>query len=254
MPGDTRAANSFRPLVAGGLLGGLGFLAGYLGPLTLNPYSNLGPLVALYFSGPIALAVGLAAGVILGVVANVLAWKRSLFIASLGLTSVALLAVTLFFSLPEDRWEADLIEGQIVASTRPSSFEAEVVRQWERSIAINPQNPVSSTWRDDLRSVLAGSSDCVTDVRIVSKNALYSGRRPWNHGKLYFVYEPRAAKTVERFFVPASLCRPPSPVSRRFLARWPEYAGFPPKTAASLLNLPILEAVPPHIASLASER
>jgi hypothetical protein len=252
VPSDTRAGRILRPLAAGGLLGALGLLAGYFWPLWLNPYSNLGPLIGIDFTGPLALAVGLASGLTLGVVAHVFAWRRSRFSVSLGLAGVAPLAFTFFLALPDDRWEADLIEGQIVAYTHPSSFEPQVVRYWESSIAINPQNPVTPSWRKDLRAVLAGSADCVADIRIRSKRALYFGRQPWNRGKLYFVQVP-LPPNPERFFLPARFCAPASQTSRRFLARSPDYAGFPPNTAASLLNLQQLEPVPPQISFLAAE-
>lgn len=252
MPSATRAGRAFRPLAAGGVLGVLGALAGFFGPLWLNPYSNLGPLIGIYFTGPLALVVGLAGGLILGLVADLLAWRRPSFILSLGLASVALLIFTLFFSLPDDRWEADLIEGQIVAYARPSSFEGQVLRYWDRSIAINPGKSVPATWLRDVHTVLAGSPDCIADIRITSMKALYVGRRPWNHGKLYFVQEP-PPPNPERFFLPASFCGPRGQASRRFLARWPKYSGFPPNTAASLLNLKQLESVPPQISSLAAD-
>lgn len=252
MPSATGAGRAFRPLVAGGVLGALGVFTGFFGPLWLNPYSNLGPLIGIYFTGPLALAVGLAGGVILGLVADRFAWKRPSFILSIGLASIALLTFTLFLSLPDDRWEADLIEGQIVAYARPSSFEEQVLRNWESSIAINRDKSVAPTWRRDISAVLAASPDCIADIRITSTKALYVGRRPWNHGKLYFVQEP-LPPNPERFFLPARFCGPRSQASRRFLARWPGYSGFPPNTAASLLNLKQLESVPPQFSSVAAD-
>jgi len=243
-----RGGTTLRPVLAALLLGGLGLIAGSYAPLALNSDSNLGHLVGFFI-----LPVGLLAGLILGLLAHLLAWKRPRFIASLGLASAALLAFILFTSLPKDLWVADLVQGRIVSCSRPTSFEAEAVRSWERSIAINPHNAVSPTWRSDLHSVLYSSRDYVADVQITAKKALYLGRKPWNRGQLSVVQEPPLSKT-ERFVVPANFCEPSGSVSQHLVSRWPKPAGFPPDTAASLLRLQTLEPVPPDIASLAAQR
>lgn len=245
----TSVGSALRPVVAGVILGALGLIGGYFAPLWLNPYSNIGPLTGIFFSGPF----GLAAGLILGHVAYLLGWSSSRFAASVGLAGGALVMCTLFLSLPEDRWEADVVEGQVLACSSPISFEARVIRNWEDSIRINPQKRVAATWRKDARTVLASSSDYVADVRITSKSAVYFGRKPWNKGTLFITQEPPPAGT-ERFVVPASFCGPTRSSSRRFLARWPEFAGFPPTTPASLLQLQTLEPVPPDVAALADRR
>jgi hypothetical protein len=245
---SSRGGTTLRPVLAALLLGGLGLIAGIYAPLALNSDFQLGPLIGIFGTAP----VGLLAGLILGLLAHLLAWKRSLFIASLGLASAALLAFILFTSLPKDLWVADLVQGRIVSCSPPTSFEAEVVRSWERSIAINPQNAVSPTWRSDLHNVLYRSRDYVADVQITAKKALYLGRKPWNRGQLSLVQAPPPSNT-EKFVVPANFCQPSGSVSRHFAARW-KLAGFPADTAASLLKLQTLEPVPPDIAFLAAQR
>ena len=50
----------FSPLGQAFLLGGCGFLAGYLFPLWRMPYSNQGPLIGIFLSGPLGVIAGLA--------------------------------------------------------------------------------------------------------------------------------------------------------------------------------------------------
>lgn len=49
------------------LLGGIGFIAGFFGPIIFRPDANQGPLLGIFFTGPIGFLVGLIAGGILGI-------------------------------------------------------------------------------------------------------------------------------------------------------------------------------------------
>jgi hypothetical protein len=51
-----------RAALGGVALGGLGFLAGFLGPLVLTPESNQGPLLGIFVTGPLGFALGVLAG------------------------------------------------------------------------------------------------------------------------------------------------------------------------------------------------
>jgi hypothetical protein len=49
--------------VTGGIiLGGIGFCAGFFGPILLTPSSNQGPLLGIFFTGPLGFIVGTAIG------------------------------------------------------------------------------------------------------------------------------------------------------------------------------------------------
>lgn len=50
------------------ILGGLGFVAGFFGPMILAPQANQGPLLGLFITGP--------AGVVIGAIAGALYVKR----------------------------------------------------------------------------------------------------------------------------------------------------------------------------------
>lgn len=49
------------------LLGGIGFIAGFFGPIIFRPDANLGPLLGIFFTGPIGFLLGLIAGAIFGI-------------------------------------------------------------------------------------------------------------------------------------------------------------------------------------------
>jgi hypothetical protein len=46
------------------IVGGLGFAAGFFGPMILKPEANQGPMLGIFITGPIGFLVGLIYGVI----------------------------------------------------------------------------------------------------------------------------------------------------------------------------------------------
>ena len=46
----------------GVIVGGISFLAGFLGPIILTPQANQGPLVGIFITGPIGFVVGIIVG------------------------------------------------------------------------------------------------------------------------------------------------------------------------------------------------
>lgn len=49
--------------VAGGVvLGGIGFAAGFIGPIILTPEANQGPLLGIFITGPLGFCLGVALG------------------------------------------------------------------------------------------------------------------------------------------------------------------------------------------------
>lgn len=50
------------------LLGGVGFSAGFFGPIIFSPDSNQGPLLGILITGPLGFIVGGVAGLVVGIV------------------------------------------------------------------------------------------------------------------------------------------------------------------------------------------
>jgi len=49
------------------IVGGISFLAGFLGPIILTPQANQGPLVGIFITGPVGFVLGIIAGYIYAV-------------------------------------------------------------------------------------------------------------------------------------------------------------------------------------------
>ena len=44
------------------ILGGIGFVGGFVGPIILTPDANQGPLLGIFITGPLGFIIGLAYG------------------------------------------------------------------------------------------------------------------------------------------------------------------------------------------------
>jgi hypothetical protein len=53
-------------LLGGIVVGGLGFIVGFFGPLLWAPDANQGPLLGIFITGPIGFVIGAVAGAVLG--------------------------------------------------------------------------------------------------------------------------------------------------------------------------------------------
>jgi hypothetical protein len=49
-------------LLGGIIVGGIGFVAGFVGPIIFTPKSNQGPLLGIFITGPLGFIVGALAG------------------------------------------------------------------------------------------------------------------------------------------------------------------------------------------------
>jgi len=49
----------------GGILGAIGFLGGFVGPVIFTPEANQGPLLGIFITGPLGFVLGLVVGFVL---------------------------------------------------------------------------------------------------------------------------------------------------------------------------------------------
>lgn len=52
------------------VVGAVGFAVGFFGPMIFMPESNQGPLVGIFFTGPLGVVVGAIIGCMIGLVKN----------------------------------------------------------------------------------------------------------------------------------------------------------------------------------------
>jgi hypothetical protein len=58
------------------VIGGIAFIAGYIGPIIFTPSANQGPLLGIFITGPLGSLVGTLVGVLAGIGKNIFANKE----------------------------------------------------------------------------------------------------------------------------------------------------------------------------------
>ena len=57
-------------LLGGLILGGIGFSAGFFGPIIFTPEANQGPLLGIFITGPLGFLLGAVAGLVWSLISN----------------------------------------------------------------------------------------------------------------------------------------------------------------------------------------
>lgn len=68
--GSANSALISNMLIGAVILGGIGFLAGFFGPIIFTPEANQGPLLGIFFTGPLGFFFGGIAGLIYWAIRN----------------------------------------------------------------------------------------------------------------------------------------------------------------------------------------
>lgn len=177
-----------------------GFLAGFIGPMVLNPQSNLGPIVGLLFSGP--------AGAVLGALACALGRLLPRVFTPVALRGLAALLalVTLYNCFPEPQALDSVIDGEVIDCRSPSTLYPESLKKWESALANAPRAHPLPDWRQQaLRN--AESFDAVAvavTLRVDRSRIIFARRRPWNRGQRFAGPWYEGPPTERTYFAPAS--------------------------------------------------
>jgi hypothetical protein len=190
--------------LGGGLiLGGVSLAAGFVGPLILNPGANQGPLLGIFFTGPIGFVVGVGLG---AVYARFRVRRAGRITAQLLLAGccVAVVGFVYVASQPDDRRVGELVDGTVIACAAPAELADEVLKEWEKRISMNPQTAASS-WREDVVRTLKASDGYLATFSVQRKRDLYIGRKRSNYGSTYAAPWRENKETI-RYFVSRDLC------------------------------------------------
>ena len=149
----SRGASIARNAALGALiLGGVGFLSGFLGPIALSPDANQGPLLGIFITGP----GGALLGVLVGAVTGALRVSPRTFRTVLACAGTLLALTTLFFSTPEPEYRAGILDAEILDCSPPSSRRDKAVAYWEEALTrTNHYFTPRATWKQELDRMLA---------------------------------------------------------------------------------------------------
>lgn len=159
------------------LPGALGFLAGFLGPAILDPESNQGPLLGIFFTGPGGALLGLMLGAacrVLGIPPVPQWWLLS------GVCAVWV-AGTLLVSLPGPKLLGTVIDAKIEGCKPPARALDRAIAFWEKNLAGTTARP---GWQDDLRRTAQADPGVVLELRVTRQLRIFEHRKPWDKGRI----------------------------------------------------------------------
>lgn len=230
------------------LLGGVGFGAGFFGPIALNPEANQGPMVGLFITGP----GGVIAGLLLGAFVQLLplrAGRRWQLLFGVGaLYGLA----TLYFCLPEPRPRGSVIEAEVARCRPAAEALPAAIDYWDKRIAAVTWSPPRAGWRDEARTMVASDPSVVLTLRVLRENPLMEGRKPWNRGRLTAEGWRDVGGEREYFarFAGGDCAAYPTGVKAQYYPGWTASGDWPPKDLPNFLNLLVLGPVPARYAAL----
>jgi hypothetical protein len=162
------------------VLGGVGFLAGFIGPVVFNPEANQGPLFGIFISGP----GGAVLGLILGGICLALKVPARNQWGILALSAVVLALATLTFCLPEPELRGYALEVQVDRCQPPAQVVDNAITYWDGRIAKATWATPREEWQEDARARAQTADGVVLDVSILREARIVRNRKPWNNGQL----------------------------------------------------------------------
>jgi hypothetical protein len=160
-------------------LGGAGFVAGFFGPIALNPDANQGPLVGIFVTGPL----GVLAGLTLGVVLRFLPLRYARQRQALALCCALLGLGTLYYCLPQPKARAYVIDATIEHCAPPMRAFAGALTEWEQAVARTTWAKPAADWRETARRNIERDGGVVLTLRVTRRSTIYEHRKPWDLGR-----------------------------------------------------------------------
>jgi len=241
------------PLVWALILGAVGFVAGFFGPLTFSPEANQGPLLGIFITGPGGAFLGLVLGLIVRFASPLAAMRNWI----LGAACVLVASVTLYWSLPEPKYLGSIIDAEIGSSAPTAMILPSEIAKWEANISKVTWASPRAGWREDMREFARTDPGLVLEMRVVRERSIYENRRPWNRGS--FKMGPWVSKgETKRFYArfAGRECSGYAGMSRAMYfpsTEGVESSEWPSRAPLTLLGLQVLGPVPERFRELAAD-
>jgi len=220
-------------------LGAVGGVAGFLGPMFLNPEANQGPLLGLFITGP----GGAIAGLVLGFLFGILPFTDVLRTQALLLCCTLLGVGTLWYCLPEPKIVSRVVDGTIGRCRPAGDLLPSRITEWEQKIAAVNYAAPREHWREDTGRMLREMPGVVVELKVARANTILQHRKPWNRGELTTQGWRRMGDFREYFG--GGTCASYPRGKEVLLAPTGEGSGqWPPDDLPNLLGLQVLEPVP----------
>jgi hypothetical protein len=234
------------------LVGTTGFVAGFYGPIALNPSANQGPLVGLFITGP----GGFVLGLLFGLVVKLLPLSAATTWKALFGTCAVLASATLYFCLPKPEIVGDVIEARVQSCRTAANAMPDAIADWDKQIAHVTWAPPRAGWRASTASMLEDDPGVVLELRLDRTNTIYRQRKPWNRGRIIAGGWRPSQETRSFFarFAGSSCDAYPNGMSGTYFPQSEDKpALWPPTNLPTFLNKQALGEVPAEYSKLVSE-
>ena len=229
------------------VLGIVGFVCGFIGPMALAPGANQGPMLGIFITGP----GGALLGAILGWVVGLLKLSQAVATRSLCVAATAVAGVTLYFCIPPPHLRADIVDGEIRQCILPESLRVKTVDRLNEIAAAHPPLSKPIHWGEAFDQALTKNTGVVIEVHVLRHSTLYENQARWNRGTL--VAKPWTPADEERKYFASYLgkdCAGYAIGARSLLAVTGHVSIWPPAYIAEMLGLKVADPLPANIASL----
>ncbi len=228
-------------------LGGIGFAAGFFGPMVLNPEANQGPLVGILLTGP----GGALAGAALGSISRLLRLSR--MHASrllLGCCLTYALAI-LFFCLPSPRDKGFIFEAAVVGCSSPAALKESAIAYWEGAIDAKRWEQSRPNWKQDFDRMLAEADGVVLELDLTWKATVREHNRPWDRraAVLPSGAPTRASQRYYARYAGDSCDQYRSEAGLLYVRAGQAQDAWPPFDLPNYLHVAVIEPVPGEYAS-----
>jgi len=240
---DVKPPGKFWPLI----LGGVGFAAGFFGPIVFVPEANQGPLVGIFLTGP----GGFFLGLILYVATRIMQTPPALQWRILYSLSAILVLGTLFFVQPEPERKGEIVDIEVADCKSAESQIEKSIAHWQERIKQVTWAKPRAGWEEDLRKTLKTDSGIVLEAKVVRRHVIAEHRKPWNKGQL--TAEIKSVKeNADWFYISPEATCDQFPVGQRysyfvsydFSALTSPSRDWPPTQSPNLLSMKELRAIP----------
>lgn len=230
------------------VLGIVGFLSGFVGPMLLAPDANQGPMLGIFITGP----GGAVLGAVLGSIVGMIGWASSRNRQALYICATLLAVVTLYFCIPSPRYRADVVEGDILTCTVADSLREKTIDSLNKTTAGRPnQKPIK--WDEKFDLAIAEKPGVIIVLHIARFTKGFEKQALWNRGELMMELWRSIDKDVSYFAHYAGNDCSQYPVGMHTTLTATGNIGiWPPYGTAEMLNVktvePLTEKYVKHLA------